>query len=259
MELAAHLDDCPADGAHRIAEIEDKHFWFSARAALIQRHLEARFGDLQGQSVLDIGCGTGYVLGVLEKAGVKPTGCDMHQSALDYARARTTGPLLLIDANELQNADFDAAMLCDVIEHADNDVDLVQVAAATVRDGGIVLVTVPAHQWLWTAIDDYSGHKRRYSRGQLGRVLRDAGLQDVRVSYFNRVLLPAQVARNLMARGGGSDEAVREAAVAMPSPLINNLMSKAMTADRYLPPMVLGASLIATGVVRRTGTRPNQG
>ena len=114
MELtAAHLDDCPAEGAQFVAEVEDKHFWFSARAALIQQHLQDELGSLHQKSVLDIGCGTGYVLGVLEKAGMVPTGCDMHQAALDLARRRTTGELICIDANELKGSDFDSALLCD--------------------------------------------------------------------------------------------------------------------------------------------------
>jgi 2-polyprenyl-3-methyl-5-hydroxy-6-metoxy-1,4-benzoquinol methylase len=248
-QISAHFDDCPEAGAHSIAAIEDRHFWFAARAALIQRELGGGLGGIAGKSVVDIGCGTGYVLGVLERAGMVTTGCDMHESALEYARQRITGKLLCMDANDLKGSDFDAAMLCDVIEHADDDVALVQVARNAVRPGGIVLVTVPALQWLWTPIDDISGHKRRYTHAMLSKVFRDAGLTHVRVSYFNRLLLPVQALRKLQVRGHHDTDSIRSAATVVPPGPINSAMALAMKADSYLPGRITGCSLIATGRV----------
>jgi 2-polyprenyl-3-methyl-5-hydroxy-6-metoxy-1,4-benzoquinol methylase len=250
MELTAHLDDCPAEGAHFIAEVENKHFWFSARAKLIQDHIEAELGSLRAKSVLDIGCGTGYVLGVLEKAGMQPTGCDMHQTALDYARNRTSGPLMCIDANELKGSEFDCALLCDVIEHADDDLGLLRVAAGTVRKGGAVLVTVPAHQWLWTPVDDISGHKRRYTYSTLKDVMQRSGLVDVKTFYFNRLLLPLQALRKVQTRGMKDEQKIRDAALVMPPDWVNNLMGLAMKVDPLFWRRLPGASLIATGRVR---------
>jgi SAM-dependent methyltransferase len=249
MELAAHLDDCPEEGAHQIAEVEDRHFWFAARAKLIQDHLEAELGSIKGKSVLDIGCGTGYVLGVLEKAGMVPSGCDMHQSALDYARNRTTGPLTCMDANDLKGSDYDCALLCDVIEHVEDDLGLLQVASGTVRKGGSVLVTVPAHQWLWTPIDNISGHKRRYTYATLTSVMKRAGLVDVKAFYFNRILLPLQAMRKVMTRGVTDEQKLRDAAIAMPNELVNKTMAAAMKVDPFLWRRLPGASLIATGRV----------
>lgn len=249
MEVNAHLNDCPEEGAHFIAEVEDKHFWFSARAKLIRDHLERELGEIKGKSVLDIGCGTGYVLGVLEKAGMAPTGCDMHQSALDYARKRTSGPLMCIDANELKGFNFDSALLCDVIEHTDDDLGLLRVAHSTVRKGGTVLVTVPAHQWLWTPVDDISGHKRRYSYSTLQAVMKLSGLIDVKTFYFNRILLPLQALRKIQTKGMRDEAEIRDAAVVMPNELINKAMALAMKVDPVLWRRLPGASLIATGRV----------
>jgi len=249
MELASHLDDCPAEGAHFIAEVEDTHFWFSARAKLIQDHLDSELGGLKGRSVLDIGCGTGYVLGVLEKAGMEPTGCDMHQTALDYAANRTTGKLMCMDANELKGSNFDCALLCDVIEHTDDDLGLLRVAGGTVRKGGAVLVTVPAHQWLWTPVDDISGHKRRYTYTTLQDVMKRSGLVDVKTFYFNRILLPFQALRKIQTRGMHDEQKIRDAALVMPNALINRTMGLAMKIDPLFWRRLPGASLIATGRV----------
>jgi hypothetical protein len=171
----------------------------------------------------------------------------MHQTALDYARNRTTGRLMCIDANELKGSGFDCALLCDVIEHADDDLGLLEVARGTVRPGGVVLVTVPAHQWLWTPIDDFSGHKRRYTYTTLNDVMRRAGLVDVKPFYFNRLLLPLQALRKIQTRRMKEDQAIRDASLVVPPNWLNKVMATAMKVDSLLWRRLPGASLLATG------------
>jgi len=249
VEAASHLADCPAEGAAAIAAVEDRHFWFGARARLIAEELRAVLGPLSGRSVVDIGCGTGFVLAVLEQAGMVSTGCDMHESALDYARRRTVGALFLADASDLPSSQFDAALLCDVIEHAEDDLELLRTAKRTVRPGGVVLVTVPAQQWLWTSIDEISGHKRRYSLNQLSAVMKQAGLSSVKGSYFNRLLLPAQALRKLRLVGVKDPKDIREVATTLPPRWLNQTMAFAMQLDGRLPGRIPGASIIGTGRV----------
>ena len=247
MEISLHADDCPADAAGRIAEAEEKHFWFSARADLIRETLSQRLGPLSNRSVLDIGCGTGYVLANLERAGMTVTGCDMHESWLDFARQRVKGKLVCVDATTLSGDDYDSALLCDVIEHTPDDVGLLEIARNTVRPGGVVLVTVPAHQQLWTVLDDVAGHKRRYSRGQLKQAMARAGLVDLQARYFNHSLLPFYLARKIQLRKVTGEEAVTKAALSVPPSWINSALGWVMRAETALPGGLLGASIIATG------------
>jgi 2-polyprenyl-3-methyl-5-hydroxy-6-metoxy-1,4-benzoquinol methylase len=242
------LQDCPDWGAERVAEVEDRHFWFPARAALIRRELDLALGGLRGKSVLDIGCGTGYVLGTLERGGMKPTGCDMHQVWLDFARKRTTGELILGDANELPAGSYDSAILCDVIEHTTDDAAMLSVATRAVGPGGVVLVTVPAHQWLWTELDDISGHKRRYTRTQIEDLFRAQGYTQIRARYFNRLLLPVQALRKVMLRGQHDPDQIARTSLTLPPPWLNKIMGQCMGIDPYIWGNVLGASIIATGV-----------
>jgi hypothetical protein len=44
------------------------------------------------------------------------------------------------------------------------------------RDDGILVVTVPGHQWLWSRADDVLGHQQRYTRRTLRADLEAAGL-----------------------------------------------------------------------------------
>lgn len=248
MELNLnYLEDCPDWGAERIAEVEDRHFWFASRSALIRKELGRALGGLRGRSVLDIGCGTGFVLGDLEHAGMVPTGCDMHQVWLDFARKRTTGKLICGDANELPAGEYDSALLCDVIEHTTDDAAMLAIGKRAVRPGGVVLVTVPAHKWLWTVLDDVSGHKRRYTRAQVEDLFVRAGFTDVRAVYFNRLLMPIQALRKLVLAGKKDEQQISRAALQVPPPWLNKIMATAMQIDPFLWGKLPGASIIAWG------------
>jgi hypothetical protein len=52
-----------------------------------------------------------------------------------------------------------------------------------VRPGGLVLITVPAYQWLWSNHDVAMHHHRRYVRSQIRQLAEVVGLERVRVSY----------------------------------------------------------------------------
>ena len=64
----------------------------------------------------------------------------------------------------------------DVIEHLDDDAALADYRRV-VRPGGLVLLTVPAYQWLWSDHDTWAAHRRRYSRPTLVAAVDRAGLR----------------------------------------------------------------------------------
>jgi SAM-dependent methyltransferase len=121
---------------------------------------------------------------------------------LDVARRRLPGAeLLQIDARRIPyDSEFDAVGAFDVAEHIDEDELVFSQLAQAVRPGGVVLVTVPQHRWLWGAPDDFSHHRRRYSRSELDNKLRRAGLKVERLTSFVTTLLPGMIAARLLAR-----------------------------------------------------------
>lgn len=66
--------------------------------------------------------------------------------------------------------------------------------------GSMVLVTVPAFQFLWSGHDVFLGHKRRYTRASLHRAIDEAGLKVIRSRYFFSILLPVVCAIRLGGR-----------------------------------------------------------
>jgi 2-polyprenyl-3-methyl-5-hydroxy-6-metoxy-1,4-benzoquinol methylase len=247
--------DYPHDLVDLVANVEERHFWFTARNDVIVSTLQRTLAPPRGTRALDVGCGTGFVMAALEKAGLDVAGIDMHRSALLHARARVGGPLFASTATTLPFfPDFDIVTLFDVIEHVDDDVGvLVQARGALVPDGHVV-VTVPAGPNLWTTYDEVIGHKRRYTRAMLVAALEQAQFDLRYVSYFNAALLLAGVVRRSgPSRGEAINrvETVRRALRVPPEPL-NALFRWSVRAEAPLRRFswLRGGSLVAVAQSR---------
>lgn len=94
---------------------------------------------------------------------------------------------------------FDAILYIDVIEHIEDDAAELRRAYARLAPGGVVLIVVPAHQWLFSPFDQAIGHFRRYSRPMLRRALPD-GCRIRQLVYLDSVGLLASAANKLFLR-----------------------------------------------------------
>jgi SAM-dependent methyltransferase len=172
-------------------EIEDRHWWFVGRREIFLRVLETHLGTRQDLEILDIGCGTGTMVGHLSAFG-RARGVDANHTAVEMARRRGAevshvppGPLPFPDAS------VDLATALDVIEHVEDDHAALAEMHRLLRPGGTLLVAVPAFNFLWGPQDEISHHKRRYVASELHARLRGAGFAIRRLTYFNSVLFPA--------------------------------------------------------------------
>jgi SAM-dependent methyltransferase len=191
-----------------LARLEPTSFWFRGRNRLIVAMLERYFP--RPERVLELGCGTGFVLAAIHERfpNASLTGGELFTEALAVARSRVpSAELVQVDGRDLPFVEeFDVAAAFDVLEHIREDEAVLQGIARAVRPGGGLIVTVPQHQALWSAVDDYSHHVRRYSRGELVAKLARAGFVIRRVTSFMSILLPAMVAARLPKRGKRVDE-----------------------------------------------------
>ncbi|MBC8084386.1 MAG: class I SAM-dependent methyltransferase [Hymenobacter sp.] len=94
---------------------------------------------------------------------------------------------------------FDAILYIDVIEHIEDDAAELARAYARLAFGGVLLIIVPAHQWLYSPFDNALGHFRRYSRARLRRAL-PAGARVLHLHYLDSVGLLASAANKLLLR-----------------------------------------------------------
>jgi SAM-dependent methyltransferase len=93
---------------------------------------------------------------------------------------------------------FDLVGLFDVVEHVEDDAGLLDQAATLVAPGGCILLTVPADPRLWSSLDDYAGHLRRYTRKMVLDLFARAGLVPGVVMPIFRVLWPLGRLRTLL-------------------------------------------------------------
>jgi SAM-dependent methyltransferase len=132
-----------------------------------------------GRAVLNAGAGQGTMSSRLEALGLDVTSVDSSPSAVAILRDRVAGQVVGGDVTALpfREAQFDAAVLGEVLEHVKDDRAALREVARVVRPGGLVAISVPANPKLYGRSDDWAGHVRRYARRDLLEACADGGLR----------------------------------------------------------------------------------
>jgi SAM-dependent methyltransferase len=85
-----------------------------------------------------------------------------------------------------QKPTFDCILYIDVLEHIEDDHLQVQTAAQLVRPGGHIVVLSPAHEWLFSEFDETIGHRRRYNKRSLGRLM-PSEWKEIKLKYIDSI------------------------------------------------------------------------
>jgi SAM-dependent methyltransferase len=201
-ELLADPETYDREAFDLLARLESGHYWFEARRELIVWALGRYFP--RARSMLEIGCGTGFVLEAIHRAApaLSLTGTDLYPEGLGLARSRVpAADFCQLDAAQIPYQDeFDVVGSFDVLEHIDDDEAVLASIAGSLRPGGGLIATVPQHPRMWSAADDYAKHRRRYTRSELVAKTRRAGLEVERLTSFMFFLLPFMAVARLIDR-----------------------------------------------------------
>jgi len=176
-----------------LAGIVRRHPWWKARTALTLALLE-QLDVCPPAWICDAGCGWGSTLAGLERRGYRAVGVDISRAMLErLERERPGRDLIVADLTRPLPpgaGGYDAVLALDVIEHIDEDRAAVERLGQLARNGGVVVVSVPALPDLYTEFDAIQGHRRRY----LPETLRDAfagtGLELESVFWWGSWLVP---------------------------------------------------------------------
>ncbi len=139
------------------------------------------------ESVLEIGAGQGGFGARLARrwryVGVEP---DATSAAVAAARVKPHGGAVLNGTTALvdDGERFDLVCAFEVLEHLEDDVAAVADWTSRVRDGGWLMLSVPAHAGRMGRWDAAVGHFRRYDRSQLEALLKAAGLTAIVVTAY---------------------------------------------------------------------------
>ncbi|MEK7524335.1 MAG: class I SAM-dependent methyltransferase [Patescibacteria group bacterium] len=199
-ELAHENKDYPADHFEQLFKLEAKHFWFRSRNKIIQKLLTKFLPPHKTSKILEVGCGTGYVLSGLSKfPNYRLTGADLHIKGLIFAKKRLPQtPFVQVDFRRLPfYHEFDAVGAFDVLEHIEEDEEAIKSAHQALKPHGFFMITVPQHRWLWSQQDEAAYHKRRYTRRELCEKLKKNGFTIRFSSSFVCFLLPLMLISRL--------------------------------------------------------------
>ncbi|MFL6752055.1 MAG: class I SAM-dependent methyltransferase [Sphingomicrobium sp.] len=231
-----------------MAELDQRHWWYRARRHVLAALIRRLARPPQHARVLEIGCGTGHNLAMLGEFGVVDA-LELDDEVRAVARERLGREVMsapLPDMPGVPERAYDLIGAFDVIEHVDDDRAALASIAARLKPGGKLVLTVPAHPWMWSAHDTVNHHKRRYSKAALKRLIEGSPLKLEAIGYFNSLLFPLAIAERLSSQLTGRDEADLK----VPPAALNRALEAAFAAERHLVgrlPLPSGLSLFAVG------------
>jgi len=209
----------------KMASIESNHWWFVARRKIIFSIINNL--DLpRNIRILDVGCGNGDNLSLLSYFG-DLVAFEKNEEALRRAKSKKIGQIYKAELphNLPSNikTNFDLIVLLDVLEHIDDDSQSLTTVRDLMNDKALILITVPAYQWLWSDHDVLHDHKRRYSKSTLKEKLYLSGFRLKYISYFNTLLFPFALAERIKQK---ILPKLNEEILKMPNSKINFLLEK---------------------------------
>jgi SAM-dependent methyltransferase len=216
-----------------LAELEPKSWWFRARNRLILSTLRRHFPT--ARTLLEVGCGTGFVLAAIREAfpRLRVTGSERFAEGLEIARNRLPDvELVELDATEPLGRTFDVVGAFDVLEHIPEDERALAALSESTTAGGGLMLLVPQHGWLWSAADEFAHHVRRYSRRELVGKLERAGLRVTLATSFVTTLVPVMLAGRRLRRS--SPENYDLAGELVLRPALNRLFERVLDGERKL-------------------------
>lgn len=179
-------------------ELEDKYWWHIAKRDLVRMLIQNSGIDMAKSIYMDIGCGTGRLMEEMQKGfgWKKVTGVDGSGEALRFCKKRGLVNVSKGDFEEklpAKSASVDVATCLDVIEHIENEKVIMSEIFRVLKPGGILVVTVPAYQFMWTYWDDMLFHKRRYTKNDMAGKLAKVGFKIEKSTYAFSFLFPPAV------------------------------------------------------------------
>jgi 2-polyprenyl-3-methyl-5-hydroxy-6-metoxy-1,4-benzoquinol methylase len=165
---------------------EESDFWSKVKLKLI-------WDLVEGENVLDVGCGSGRLSKTLLNRGYSVVAIDNDWKAVEIAKKKGV-TAFLSDINVWKTDEkFDCIILGDVLEHIEDDKSAMRKVHGMLKPDGCIVVNVPSYRFLFGKHDVALGHKRRYSDDELKAKLKASGFKIEYFRHWNLLALPIGV------------------------------------------------------------------
>jgi SAM-dependent methyltransferase len=244
-----------------MAELESTHWWYVGVQDLFNRLLKKPcFALGKSPDVLDAGCGSGAHLQLLHSL-LNPGylgGFDLSELAVAHAAKKNPNADVYqgdLCKPELHVGKLDLVLCCDVLYTTPLEAGVAGLKTLTdrLRPGGLLLLHLPAYNWLRSRHDLAVHTQQRFTRASARGILTSLQLRVEFLSYRMCALLPAVVARrlpSLFGRGSTDSERAISDLRPVPAPLNRLLLTALQIENRILSrglPLPWGSSLVAVG------------
>ncbi|MBF0553068.1 MAG: methyltransferase domain-containing protein [Nitrospirae bacterium] len=229
---------------------EDKHFWFIARKDFIKTICDMYIK--QSGKIIEIGAATGYITRHLIAEGYKDISIgDLNSDSFNYSDDKGIMNRYQFDLTKSPFVGhFDAVFMFDVLEHIDDAELSVKKACEMLTPQGRIVITVPAHMWLWSKHDALVSHKKRYELDQVVQLLRRNGFKILKATAFFASILPLLYLRKYIDKDTGRVSKADVAYRYKINPAVNRMLDKILHLECKLLNRVslkYGGSLIVVG------------
>lgn len=179
------------------------HWYYRSKASALLRLV----GDGEYKVILDIGAGSGFFTKYLLSNTSAEQGICVDISYPEEWHEQVAGKKVQFRKN-CGFVDADLVLLMDVMEHVDNDFELLRKYVEKVPKGTRFLISVPAFNFLWSKHDVFLEHKRRYTLNTLSGVVSLAGLREKSICYYFGFVFPlvstVRLGRQFFIRGNNN-------------------------------------------------------
>ena len=171
---------------------ESKHWWFKARREILNYQIK-KYSKKKNMSILDFGSGSGTNINMLSEYG-KVDVYEKDKETSNFLKKKYKQKRISVLKKCFSKKKYDLILAADVIEHIKNDKKIINNLNKILKKNGLIIVTVPAYQSLFSKKDQALKHFRRYNRNSLKKLF-NSNFKTLKISYYNSLLfIPIAIA-----------------------------------------------------------------
>ena len=182
------------------------HPWELSRADSMLKHILPHLKNSR-KTIADIGCGDLY----FSKQLINKSECTIHavDTGFDDLSSENENIILHNDIESLNDNTIEIAVLMDVLEHIEKPHEFLSQVLCKMKTDGLIFITVPAFQHLFSEHDIFLKHYRRYNTSSLRDDLRVGGLRIEKMFYFYSSLYIIRIIQFVISKILKSDNMVQ--------------------------------------------------